>query len=171
MNRFEKPSILRKIQKLSLPLLGFILLFIVFIKGIASVSETTIDKQKESLTTALNRSITQCYAVEGTYPPSLEYIENHYGLTYNPDKVGVSLDDDDVKGHARELQEAGEEGSVEAIAEDFANMFGSYLQESFQGLFKDRNNGQNRHTFSIQGDQLTLATGDVNDLILTRQEE
>ncbi|MBE5857723.1 MAG: hypothetical protein E7296_09210 [Lachnospiraceae bacterium] len=89
MNRFEKPSILRKIQKLSLPLLGFILLFIVFIKGIASVSETTIDKQKESLTTALNRSITQCYAVEGTYPPSLEYIENHYGLTYDHDKFFV----------------------------------------------------------------------------------
>ena len=89
MNRFEKPSILRQIQKLSLPLLGFILLFIVFIKGIASVSETTIDKQKESLTTALNRSITQCYAVEGTYPPSLEYIENHYGLTYDHDKFFV----------------------------------------------------------------------------------
>ncbi|MBO4808078.1 MAG: hypothetical protein J5537_03485 [Lachnospiraceae bacterium] len=89
MNRFEKPSILRKLQKLSLPLIGFILLFIVFIKGIASVSETTIDKQKESLTTALNRSITQCYAVEGTYPPSLEYIENHYGLTYDHDKFFV----------------------------------------------------------------------------------
>ena len=89
MNRFEKPSILRKIQKLSLPLIGFILLFIVFIKGIASVSETTIDKQKESLTTALNRSITQCYAVEGTYPPSLEYIEDHYGLTYDHDKFFV----------------------------------------------------------------------------------
>ena len=92
-------------------------------------------------------------------------------LTYNPDKVGVSLDDDDVKDHARQLQEAGEEGSVEAIAEDFANMFGSYLCESFQGIFKERNNGQNRHTFSIQGDQLTLATGDVNDMVLTRQEE
>ena len=89
MNRFEKPSILRKLQKLSLPLIGFILLFIVFIKGIASVSETTIDKQKESLTTALNRSITQCYAVEGTYPPSLEYIEHHYGLTYDHDKFFV----------------------------------------------------------------------------------
>ena len=89
MNRFEKPSILRKLQKLSLPLIGFILLFIVFIKGIASVSETTIDKQKESLTTALNRSITQCYAVEGTHPPSLEYIENHYGLTYDHDKFFV----------------------------------------------------------------------------------
>jgi len=85
MNRFEKPSILRKLQKLSLPIIGFVILFVIFIKGISSVSETTLDKQKESLTTALNRSITQCYAVEGTYPPSLSYIEEHYGLTYDHD--------------------------------------------------------------------------------------
>ncbi len=89
MNRFEKTSILRKLQKVSLPLIGFIFLFIFFIRGIASVSETTVDKQKESLTTALNRSITQCYAVEGTYPPSLSYIEEHYGLTYDHDKFFV----------------------------------------------------------------------------------
>ncbi|MBO4375775.1 MAG: hypothetical protein IKY04_00715 [Lachnospiraceae bacterium] len=89
MNRFEKPSILKKIRKLSLPLIAFIALFILFIRGISSVSETTVDKQKESLTTALNRSITQCYAVEGTYPPSLDYIEKHYGLTYDHDRFFV----------------------------------------------------------------------------------
>lgn len=89
MNRFEKPSIQKKIQRISLPLIGFIILFIIFLKGIASVSENTLDKQKESLTTALNRSITQCYAVEGTYPPSLSYIEKHYGLTYDHDTFFV----------------------------------------------------------------------------------
>lgn len=85
MNRFEKPTIGSKLHKISLPLLGSIILFLIFIKGISSVSSTTLDKQKESLNTALNRSITQCYAVEGTYPPSLNYIENHYGLTYDHD--------------------------------------------------------------------------------------
>ena len=24
-----------------------------------------------------------CYALEGFYPPSLEYMEEHYGLTYD----------------------------------------------------------------------------------------
>ena len=37
----------------------------------------------ESLENALNRSITQCYAVEGAYPPSLAYIKEHYGLIYD----------------------------------------------------------------------------------------
>ena len=27
----------------------------------------------------------QCYAIEGRYPPSLEYMEEHYGLVYDKD--------------------------------------------------------------------------------------
>lgn len=83
-NRFDQ----NKINPLTglvylLPLLGFIALFILFYRGISSVSDTTNAKQMESLENALNRSITQCYAVEGAYPPSLEYIEEHYGLIYD----------------------------------------------------------------------------------------
>lgn len=61
------------------------LVLIIFTLGISSISETTMDKQKESLENALNRNIIHCYAVEGFYPPSLEYIEKHYGLTYDKD--------------------------------------------------------------------------------------
>ena len=50
-------------------------------------------------------------------------------------------------------------------------MFGSYLHDSFKKLFQARNGGDNRHTFIIEGDKLTLKAGDVNDLIFTRQEE
>ncbi|MCH5276086.1 MAG: hypothetical protein J1E65_09605 [Lachnospiraceae bacterium] len=85
-NRFDQ----NRINPLSrliylLPLLGFIALFILFYRGISSVSDTTTDKQMESLENALNRSIIQCYAVEGAYPPSLEYIKEHYGLIYDED--------------------------------------------------------------------------------------
>ena len=27
----------------------------------------------------------QCYSIEGAYPESLEYMEEHYGLTYDKD--------------------------------------------------------------------------------------
>ena len=30
-------------------------------------------------------SIVNCYCVEGTYPPSLSYLTEHYGLTYDKD--------------------------------------------------------------------------------------
>ena len=31
----------------------------------------------------------QCYALEGTYPPNLQYLEEHYGLTYDKKRFYV----------------------------------------------------------------------------------
>ena len=76
MNRFEQKSMSlgRKLIYL-LPILAFVILFVLFLRGIGSVGESTLSKQQESLETALERSISQCYAVEGCYPPSLEYLD------------------------------------------------------------------------------------------------
>lgn len=84
MNRFSKENKFKYyIKKIRLPLLAFIILFFIFFDAIGSVDETTAQKQKEHLTTSLRRNITQSYAVEGTYPPSLDYIKENYGLTYD----------------------------------------------------------------------------------------
>lgn len=85
MNRFENNSKLHKLRFISLPVLAFIVLFVLFMRGVSSVSDTTFEKQEESLHTAIEHSVVQCYAVEGTYPPSLSYIEEHYGLIYDHD--------------------------------------------------------------------------------------
>ena len=45
--------------------------------------ENTVRRQKESLTQALNRDITYCYATTGRYPESLEAIKKDYGLIYD----------------------------------------------------------------------------------------
>ena len=82
-NRFH-PNPLGFLPRLisMLPLLAGILILLLFLRGVQSVSDTTVAKQQESLETALSRSIAQCYAVEGMYPPSLNYLKEHYGLTY-----------------------------------------------------------------------------------------
>ena len=49
------------------------------------MSEGTRKRQKESLENAVMRDVTYCYTVEGAYPESLEYLEEHYGLTYDED--------------------------------------------------------------------------------------
>jgi len=86
MNRFnKKKSVFMFLRKLKLSLLAFLILLLLFLYGINTVSTTTKDKQRESLETAINRNIIHCYAVEGTYPPSLAYMEEHYGLTYDKD--------------------------------------------------------------------------------------
>lgn len=86
MNRFEQNK-MHQPQKYFgwIPICAFLAFFILFVISLSSVSETTVRKQQESLETALYRSVVQCYALEGTYPPSLSYIENHYGLIYDRD--------------------------------------------------------------------------------------
>jgi hypothetical protein len=38
---------------------------------------------------AVQRSALQCYAVEGVYPPSLQYLEENYGLAVNQDAYQI----------------------------------------------------------------------------------
>ena len=42
-------------------------------------------EQKEALESALERDITTCYALEGQFPPDLQYLRDHYGLAYDED--------------------------------------------------------------------------------------
>jgi hypothetical protein len=84
VNRFEKKSKqINQISHIILPLLFVILFFFLFIWGISSVDESTSQKQYDSLQTAIQRDMIQCYAIEGTYPPNLDYLKEHYGLTYD----------------------------------------------------------------------------------------
>lgn len=84
MNRFEQNKTHHPQKYFGLlPIGAFLVLFALFLHSLSSVSETTLAKQQESLETALYRSVVQCYTLEGTYPPSLAYIETHYGLIYD----------------------------------------------------------------------------------------
>ena len=85
MNRFnttKKDNIFRKALKF-LPLIMGIAVIAIFLSGVNYVSRSSLDGQQESLEKAISRDVAQCYAVEGTYPPNMDYLVNHYGLTYN----------------------------------------------------------------------------------------
>lgn len=62
---------------ISFVVIGFIIYWIL------QVDDMNTQKQYDSLETALMHDIVHCYAVEGTYPPSLDYIIEHYGLIYD----------------------------------------------------------------------------------------
>ena len=71
------------IQSLSIMVL---LLFIVCISIAAGGNK---QRQKEYLEDALRRDITYCYATTGTYPDSLDTIENKYGLVYDKNRFYI----------------------------------------------------------------------------------
>ena len=44
------------------------------------MEETAVQEQEELLRLAVNQAVVSCYAVEGRYPESLEYLEENYGI-------------------------------------------------------------------------------------------
>lgn len=58
----------------------------------SKVQRTADDSQIESLRLAIIRSAVHCYAMEGTYPESLDYIRQHYGVSWDADKYLVDYE-------------------------------------------------------------------------------
>ena len=68
---------------------GFLYLFLIGTQGIASKTES---EQLNVLNQAIRRATIQCYAIEGRYPPSVEYLEEHYGISIDREKYYVFYD-------------------------------------------------------------------------------
>ena len=85
MSRFvtgKHPSYMRGLL-LSICIFG--LLFGIFFLSVEKFSKDTYTRQYESLENALHQGIVYCYTLEGSYPESLEYLKDRYGLIYNED--------------------------------------------------------------------------------------
>lgn len=61
----------------------WLLLLLAFWMALHQFQTYTRQEQKKSLVRALQKDIAQCYALEGMYPPSLSYLKQKYGLTYD----------------------------------------------------------------------------------------
>ncbi len=60
--------------------------------GSSKVQETADDSQIESLRLAIVRSAVHCYAMEGAYPESLDYIREYYGVSWDPNRYLVDYE-------------------------------------------------------------------------------
>jgi hypothetical protein len=74
---------IRKILKAVLfpVLLAVILSF--FLSSLSNLSDGRQQEDKKQLENALIRAAVACYAVEGTYPPNVQYLEDNYGIQIN----------------------------------------------------------------------------------------
>lgn len=69
----------------------FLLIIIIIVALVSVVSmdefwKNSNDAQPDRIKEAIERACVQCYALEGSYPPDLEYLSEHYGLILNEDK-------------------------------------------------------------------------------------
>ena len=61
-----------------------------FLKGISGLSRGYSQEDMQRLEEVLRRAAVTCYAAEGFYPPTLEYMEEHYGLQIDKENYEVS---------------------------------------------------------------------------------
>ena len=93
MNRFtQKKSSSHLLRRLLVTVVLFSSLVTVLLFGTPRVQKTAGDSQAESLRLAILHSAVHSYAMEGRYPESIDYIRDHYGISWNPDKYLVSYE-------------------------------------------------------------------------------
>jgi len=67
------------------------------VAGVFAWAVTAADRQSEAeqqaqLLGAIRRALVTCYATEGQYPPTIEYLKEHYALVIDDERFLVSYD-------------------------------------------------------------------------------
>lgn len=89
-NRFKKQKRdFSALRELALPAAVFALVVGLFVPALSSVNQTARQAERDSLESAIRRSAAHCYATEGAYPESLDYLRTHYGLQIDEDRYLV----------------------------------------------------------------------------------
>ena len=61
----------------------------IFLNGVLSMSDRMDQEGAETLRSAIARASVQCYAIEGRYPPSVQYLEENYGIRIDRERFHV----------------------------------------------------------------------------------
>lgn len=79
-------------KSLLFAVLVFALLAVLFLVLLSSAARRNDAREQEIISGALQRAVVTCYAVEGNYPPSLEYIYQNYGVHVDESRFAVFYD-------------------------------------------------------------------------------
>jgi hypothetical protein len=82
-----------KTRGIWLPLVLGLALFVAVAMGVtAAIRQTAVASDAEGLALAeraVRRAAVSCYAVEGAYPSTYEYLKSHYGVSVDEDRYVV----------------------------------------------------------------------------------
>ena len=82
----------RSLSGYLLSILLFLAVLFFFLFGVRAMESKSEEESLASLRNAIQRASVQCYAIEGRYPPSVEYLEEHYGIVIDRDRYHVFYD-------------------------------------------------------------------------------
>ncbi len=70
----------------------FIAVILLFQYGFKNISGTNSAEDLNVTQEAIRKAVVSCYAIEGVYPPSVSYLEQHYGVVINHNRYSVSYE-------------------------------------------------------------------------------
>ena len=73
-------------------ILIFVVLIIAFIFLVNTITTRGDGRELDIVRDAVKNAALTCYAVEGMYPDNLEYLREHYNLSYNEERYHVFYD-------------------------------------------------------------------------------
>ncbi len=76
-------------NKYFLSIVGFICVIGIFLYGITGIAQKSTEEGAANLQKAIKRACVQCYAIEGRYPSSVDYLVDNYGIQIDTDKYAV----------------------------------------------------------------------------------
>ena len=89
--RKEKRGLGNLLKGVLLPV-AVVAVLVFFAAALNSLDSGREAENLEQLEEALRRGCVACYAVEGVYPPDLEYLEEHYGIQIDRGRYFVHYD-------------------------------------------------------------------------------
>ena len=67
----------------------FILVVVIIYCGIENTGQKSSAEEIRTAKESVMRAVTACYAIEGSYPESYEYLKENYGVSVNESKYTV----------------------------------------------------------------------------------
>lgn len=67
----------------------FIILAVVLINGLSATDDSRHVQERRQIENNIHQAIINCYAIEGMYPPTLNYLIDNYGLHIDSEKYVV----------------------------------------------------------------------------------
>ena len=84
-------TILKLLKLVGVPVV-ILAIALLFASASAELDSTKAQHDKENLEQTLNRAAVACYAIEGAYPPSIEYLEEHYRVRIDKERYTVKYE-------------------------------------------------------------------------------
>lgn len=91
-NRFDNNKKAKGPSPLAIGILELVVIIGAFVLVANLLVNSRLYDEKKLLEKAISRDIVHCYALEGAYPASVSYMEDHYGLSYDHERFIIDYE-------------------------------------------------------------------------------